>query len=163
MSTDNQNKCVNMNVMSVRNTYSPKLRLLAQLGLLPWMILTKPKVIMGVIRECCSHCLNSCLTETSDLCLPLILLWLSSGYVISPFYLKVKEGRSRKGNMENTLPVKYQAVQEGSMISLKELVACQSDTIKVGCMERRVFWDGWILQENLLSVQHKLHQRNPPH
>ncbi|KAI4966680.1 hypothetical protein ZWY2020_037179, partial [Hordeum vulgare] len=37
-------------------------------------------VIMGVIRECCSHCLNSCLTKSNSSRLPLILLCLSYGY-----------------------------------------------------------------------------------
>jgi hypothetical protein len=44
--------------------------------------------------------------EVSDLHLSLILVRLLSSYKISPFYLKVKEDRSRKGNMDSTLNVK---------------------------------------------------------
>ena len=42
--------CVNMNVKLVRNMYSPKLRLLAQVGLLPRTTATLPSVLGGVIR-----------------------------------------------------------------------------------------------------------------
>ena len=63
-------------------------------------------IIVGVILCCGSYCLMSCFLEASSLRCSLILVYLLSGYKISPIYLKVKEGRSRKGNIDSTLSVK---------------------------------------------------------
>jgi hypothetical protein len=64
------------------------------------------EVISGVVLDCGGYCLNSCSVEASVFRLSLILICLFSGYKASLFFLKVKEGRSRKSNMDSTLPVK---------------------------------------------------------
>ena len=50
MNTDNWNECVNMNVMSVRNTYSPKLRFLALVGLRPGVEISTSRIVWRLLR-----------------------------------------------------------------------------------------------------------------
>ena len=94
MSTDNWHECVKMNVMSVRDTYSPILILSAKVGLCPWI-----ELVAGVVLRCSGNCLMSCSLKASCLRPPLVLVCLLPGYNISPFCLKVKESRSRESDV----------------------------------------------------------------
>ena len=50
VNTDYQSESVSMNIKLVRNTYSPKFRLLAQVGLLPRREITSSGVLRSVLR-----------------------------------------------------------------------------------------------------------------
>ena len=101
MSTDNWHECVNMNVMSVRNMYSHgwpgsmPMDGLADIRSCNWgrtemqQLLPDKLQLGGELPPSSSH------TRSPP-----------PGYNISPFCLKVKESRSREGNMESALSVK---------------------------------------------------------
>jgi hypothetical protein len=95
-----------MNVMSVRNAYSPKLRILAEVGLWPLLAWIIPVGIVWVILERSCHNLACCLIKMGGLRRPLVLLGLLLKYEMTMFFLEIKEGTSRESNMEDTPPNK---------------------------------------------------------
>ena len=112
-------RCVNMNIMSVRNTYSPKLRLLAYLGnrSVAW-------IVVGVVAHGGSWCGFLGLQGCHYCCV------VSSGLAlknkISSLAMIIKESRHSQICVHHGFLIKHQFIGEIIRFTLKDLMTLHS-------------------------------------